>query len=136
MNKKITLILAVFFSFSAFATVSQAEKEILIKLNQATNGHKWINKWDLSLPMNKWYGVKIVDDKVISINLNNNNLTGRIPIEITSLLNLQELNLTSAFRTKDSSIITQRRSVQMIWTILCFELDSATTSHSLFLQMA
>ena len=55
MNNKITLLFfTIFFSFTGFASISKAEKDVLIKLNQVTNGDKWLNKWDLSLPMEKW----------------------------------------------------------------------------------
>lgn len=98
MSSKITRLFILFiflFSKLALAGVSQTEKEILIKSNQLSNGNEWIHKWNHFLPMEKWYGLKIVDDKVVSVNLNNNKLIGRLPIEATSLSYLKVLNLNS-----------------------------------------
>ena len=92
--KTITTLLLVFlFSFSTFANVSFLEREALVKLYQATNGTNWTNKWNLSAPINTWYGVKLYNDKVIAINLADNNLTGSLPNEITDLVFLQTLDL-------------------------------------------
>lgn len=78
-----------------FANISSSDKEVLVKLYKATNGNEWINKWDLSSSVATWYGVKLQNGKVVSINLSNNNLTGEIPGEIVKLKSLQELNLLS-----------------------------------------
>jgi hypothetical protein len=44
-------------------------------------------------PISTWYGVVLEGDKVVSINLADNNLTGEIPSEIVNLTDLRELNL-------------------------------------------
>jgi Leucine-rich repeat (LRR) protein len=46
----------------------------------------------LSSPVSTWHGIKL-GDKVVTINLMDNNLVGQIPSEIVNLPNLQELNL-------------------------------------------
>src|SRR6476661_8144923 len=93
--KNITLLLLFVLgtSISALANVSPSEKNALIKLYNATNGKQWTTKWDLSQPVENWSGVKVANDKVISIDLSNNNLTGTLPSEIGNLSNLQQLNL-------------------------------------------
>lgn len=58
MKNIITLFLTVVFSISLLANVPNAEKNILIKLNQSTNGSQWKVKWDLNAPVSTWYGVK------------------------------------------------------------------------------
>ena len=92
-NSTILCFAFLFFSFSMFANISSSDKEVLVKLYKATNGNEWINKWDLSSSVATWYGVKLQNGKVVSINLSNNNLTGEIPGEIVKLKSLQELNL-------------------------------------------
>ena len=74
------------------ADVSVSEKNALVKLYDATNGSNWTTKWDLKTPVSAWYGVKIQDDKVVSIQLPNNNLVGELPSEISDLLYLKSLN--------------------------------------------
>jgi Leucine-rich repeat (LRR) protein len=49
-------------------------------------------EWDLSSP-STWYGIKLEGDKIVSINLSDNNLVGEIPNEIVALTDLKELNL-------------------------------------------
>ena len=70
-----------FLSFSLFfltticiAEVSKTEKKALIDLYNAANGQHWVKKWDLKSPVSQWYGVTIVNDKVVEVNLFHNNL--------------------------------------------------------------
>jgi hypothetical protein len=52
---------------------------------------------DLS-SVSTWYGIKLEDDKIVSINLSDNNLVGEIPNEIVALTDLKELNLQIRYR--------------------------------------
>ena len=63
----------------------------LIKLYKATNGANWTKKWDLSKPVNTWYGVGLTSSgcNVEKINLSSNALSGTIPyIDLPELKNL------------------------------------------------
>jgi hypothetical protein len=40
-------------------------------------------------PVSTWYGIKLEGDKIVSINLSDNNLVGEIPNEIVSLTDLK-----------------------------------------------
>ena len=93
MNLLSTAFLTILFSTSMLANVSRVEKDALVKLFESTNGKQWNVKWDLSTSVATWYGVKVENDKVISVNLQNNNLVGEIPAEILNLKNLRELHL-------------------------------------------
>ncbi|MDO5969779.1 immunoglobulin domain-containing protein [Flavivirga aquimarina] len=79
--------------------VSEAEKQALLDLYTSTNGANWINTlannqpWDTNIPVCDWYGVTVVDGKVIAVNLPTNNLTGNIPDTIGGLLHLNTLDL-------------------------------------------
>jgi gliding motility-associated-like protein len=67
----------------------QSDSLSLIALYNSTNGANWTNKWDLSKPMNTWYGIKLTNC-VESISLANNNLTGIVPnLNMSSLTYLQ-----------------------------------------------
>jgi len=66
----------------------------LMALYNSTNGANWTNTWDLSQPMDTWYGVDLNDDGcVLNTILTNNNLVGIIPSEIGNLNNLALLYL-------------------------------------------
>ncbi len=53
----------------------------LVSLYNATNGAHWtFNTWNLSTPINTWYGITLnADGCVIGISLSGHNLTGTIP---------------------------------------------------------
>ena len=90
------------YSFAAFAGISPSKKKALLKFNEATNGSQWTNKWDVSKPVEQWHGVTVKDDKVVAINLSNNNLSGELPKELGNLVHLEKLNL---FRNKITGAI-------------------------------
>ena len=81
-------------SFSMFAGVSNYDKLSLLKLYNATNGVNWKVKWNLSAPVDNWYGIKLEGSKIVEINLENNNLTGTLPAEIVNLADLIKLDLS------------------------------------------
>jgi len=95
--RKITFLLLLFsLSYSAFAdTISDKEKDALVKIYHATNGAEWKIKWDLSLSVSTWFGVEINNGEVVGLNLSDNNLNGKLPSAIGNLRHLQILSLFS-----------------------------------------
>lgn len=93
---------------SCFGTIAPSCAQIdslsLVELYNSTGGENWINKWNLSDPMENWYGVTLNSDGcVICLDLdgnddctssanNGNNLNGTIPD--LNLMNLQTLSLS------------------------------------------
>ncbi len=67
----------------------------LVSLHDNLGGANWTNTWDISdCDICSWYGVACNEDnRVIKLNLPNNNLTGHIPEDIQFLNELDVLNL-------------------------------------------
>jgi len=66
----------------------------LVALYHSTDGSNWTNgdNW-LSGPVSDWYGITVVNNRVVKIDLHNNNLVGPIPEKIGDLNQLSELVL-------------------------------------------
>lgn len=66
----------------------------LVAFYNATLGSTWTTKWDLSQPMNTWYGITTNSDGCVTeINLRVNFLRGSLPKEIGNLTSLKKLDL-------------------------------------------
>lgn len=90
---KLYTAILMLISSTVFATISKNEKNALLDLYTYTNGDNWTNKWDFNQPVSTWFGVTVVDDKIISINLSSNNLVGTIPNSIQDLKYLESFNV-------------------------------------------
>ena len=69
----------------------------LVELYVYTNGPDWTNNsnWLSAEPLNTWHGVSALSDgRVLRLDLQNNNLKGRIPPELGILEDLRALNLS------------------------------------------
>ncbi|MFD2561233.1 leucine-rich repeat domain-containing protein [Aquimarina rubra] len=80
--------------------VSAQERQALIDFYVALDGANWINTrqnnqpWLINDPNSSvcdWFGVTVVDGKVTELRLENNNLVGALPNEITGLVHLQTI---------------------------------------------
>jgi len=85
--------MCLFISTVVCANVSQTEKEALIALYNTTQGEQWNTTWNLSTPIESWYGVTVEDNQVVELNLHMNNLQGTLPQEIGGLIHLRKINL-------------------------------------------
>ncbi len=66
----------------------------LVALYNSTNGPNWTNTWNLLQPMTSWYGVTLNNEGcVITLNLEQNDLTGKLPPDLGNLVNLTRLKL-------------------------------------------
>ncbi len=86
------------FTVTTGTCIPASERTALIALYNSTNGASWTNNsnW-LSADESTWYGVTVTGCNVTSINLNANNLTGSIPVEIGNFPELQFLSLGQSF---------------------------------------
>ena len=74
----------------------EQERSALIALYKATGGSKWKNKsnWCSDNPVSEWYGISTDGaGRVVEIDLNQNNLAGKIPADLFSLSKLTKINL-------------------------------------------
>jgi hypothetical protein len=93
-TSKLVLIALVFMGIQKVAAhVSNQERKALVDLYNHTQGSSWTQTWDLSAPVSTWYGVTVVNDKVVAIDLVNNGLSGTLPASIGALSKLKTLNL-------------------------------------------
>ena len=72
-----------------------AERAALVAIYDATGGDNWTNNdnWKSQEPVGTWYGVTVANGAVTELNLEDNNLTGRLPSEIGDLTSLELLDL-------------------------------------------
>ena len=71
----------------------ESDRAALVALYDATDGDNWNNNdnWNTDAPLSDWYGVETDNGRVCDLYLDNNNLTGEIPRELSSLTNLEWL---------------------------------------------
>ena len=68
----------------------------LVSFYNSTNGDGWSNNdnWLSASPIDSWHGVTIENNRVVSLELSNNNLTGTIPSSLNQLSALQFFNVS------------------------------------------
>ena len=73
-----------------------ADRDVLVALYNATDGANWTNKtnWLSDSDLSTWHGITISNERVISLDLVNNNLTGELPGTLGKLSDLKTLNLS------------------------------------------
>lgn len=92
MSKITTFILAFYFfsTLSSSAQVNEMDSLAMVDLYHALDGDNWTNNtnWLSEKRLEEWYGIYLNNNKVVLIDLKNNNCAGSIP---SSLSNCDEL---------------------------------------------
>jgi Leucine-rich repeat (LRR) protein len=84
--------------FMAGGQVPESDSLALVALYDSTNGPGWTvsDGWlQTGQPVSTWYGVMVVSDVVVALELPDNNLTGVIPPQLGDLTNLVTLDLST-----------------------------------------
>ncbi|MDF2455737.1 MAG: hypothetical protein K0R51_1730 [Cytophagaceae bacterium] len=104
MKRGICKFLFLFFfianGFKVFAQVLPQDSLALVAFYNSTDGPNWADRsnW-LSAPVSSWAGVAIVGNRVQTLALNSNNLTGIIPDEFCDLTALEYIYLNNNYLT-------------------------------------
>ena len=75
------------------ADTARLERDALVALYYSTGGPHWnhSDNWLSDEPLNRWYGVGTVGERVTEVHLGGNGLRGEIPAELRNLTHLREL---------------------------------------------
>ena len=74
------------------------ERDVLTTFYESTDGPNWTNNenWLSDKPLDQWFGIVTnASGRVERLNLENNNLSGRIPGELGQLASLRVLNIAN-----------------------------------------
>lgn len=84
------------FDCQSVTDVVEADCLALVSFYNATNGAGWTNQtnWLLSTTVEDWFGVSVLNQRVIKLQLQENALTGTLPASLADLQGLQMLDLT------------------------------------------
>ena len=108
MNKALPILLFLWSSFiltefapailspeNALCNCSRmGDSLVLVDLYNSTNGSLWTNAWNLSHPLDSFYGVVLNNGECVrALNLENNNLDGTLPSSIGNLSQLLHLRV-------------------------------------------
>ncbi|WP_339611784.1 Two component regulator three Y domain protein [uncultured Planktosalinus sp.] len=91
--KALTALFVLCLFFTTTAQISTTERQALEDFFHSTNGPEWNTEWDLTKPVDTWYGVQIKNNTVTGLELGFNNLQGEIPASIKNLENLESIKL-------------------------------------------
>ncbi|CBJ31883.1 conserved unknown protein [Ectocarpus siliculosus] len=60
--------------------MAQTDRAALLALYHATGGPAWTRNynWDTDSPISQWYGVTVIGDRVVKLNLMCNNVQGSV----------------------------------------------------------
>ena len=88
--------LAVATEANQFSEVESLQRSALAALYESTGGANWLrnDNWNTNAPLSEWYGLKVEDGYVTSIDLSDNNLTGVLPGELVQLGKIQSIILS------------------------------------------
>jgi hypothetical protein len=92
----ITVIIIVisFISKNVFSQVNSQDSLALVDFYNSTNGSGWTTKTNwLTGSVSTWYGISVSSNRVTTISLQSNNLTGSLPSSIGDLTELTTLDL-------------------------------------------
>jgi Leucine-rich repeat (LRR) protein/sugar lactone lactonase YvrE len=86
--------LTFFSDCNAVTEIPAAQCEALVALYDSTDGDNWTNNdgWKMTDTPCSWYGIACADGKVVTIELNTNNLDGTIP-DLSALTDLRRFQL-------------------------------------------
>ena len=130
--KKLYPYILLIFSFlstqSLKAQVNTQDSLALVDLYNNTNGPHWWNRggWLSKSPVSTWYGVTVTSDRVTTVTLYDNQLTGSIPSSMGNLVALDTLELGWNFNlTGDISIFNS------LTNLLYFDLTDCSFTGSI-----
>ncbi|MEZ5470980.1 MAG: hypothetical protein R3E90_04310 [Marinicella sp.] len=118
LNKSLLSLIFTFIAVNAVAQVPATQKQALIDFYNSTGGVNWFDdsNWLTGDPcLEQWYGVGCDNsDNITKLLMPNNRLLGEVPVSITQLVFLEELNLAGSGLESPTSEIGQLSQLKVL----------------------